>query len=52
MEVKDHIVQFDKYCKDCKYFEVFESEDPCDDCLSQPTNQNSYRPVRFVKKED
>lgn len=44
------IVHFDEYCKTCKHEKVDESEDPCHDCLDQPANSNSHKPVRWEEK--
>lgn len=44
-------VYFEKYCKDCKYAQKTEAEDPCWDCLKEPANQDSHKPVRFEPKE-
>lgn len=46
MEYIDKIVDFE-YCKKCKYEENAESEEPCHDCLNNPTNTYSHRPVHF-----
>lgn len=51
MEIIDKIVDFNKYCKDCEYFELDEAYDPCNECLNNPSNQNSQKPVNFKKKE-
>ena len=51
MEIKDKIVRFDKYCKDCEYFDLNEGLDPCNECLYSPANQNSQKPINFKKKE-
>ena len=45
-----HIVRYDKYCDTCMFASVKETEDPCDECLNNPTNEDSRRPVNF--KED
>ena len=46
-------VYFEKYCQTCEYKEVKEKDDPCDECLSNPTNLYSHKPVNYisVKKE-
>lgn len=44
-------VYFDKYCGTCKNKDVKEIDDPCNDCLSEPTNLNSHKPVRWEEKE-
>ena len=43
-------VYFHEYCKTCKYEKVSESEDPCCECLEDPTNTESHKPVRWEKK--
>lgn len=46
------IVQFDKYCKKCKHYEKDENEEPCDECLSHPTNVWSHKPMKFEEKTE
>lgn len=38
-------VYFDQYCKSCKYHGLEESKDPCNDCLAEPSNTNSHKPM-------
>ena len=48
----EHIVNFE-LCKECKYYGLKEDQEPCNDCLNQPVNQWSYKPVHFEEdKED
>lgn len=42
-------VRFDKWCKSCKYRFRKETEDPCNDCLNEPSNENSTKPILYVK---
>lgn len=44
-------VYFDKYCKTCKNKDIKEYEDPCNECLSEPTNIGSHKPVNWEEKE-
>lgn len=44
-------VYFNEYCSKCKHEKIEETEDPCDDCLANPANVNSHKPVRFKEKE-
>lgn len=44
-------VYFDQYCKSCEFENVKESEDPCCECLAEPSNFNSHKPVRWKKKQ-
>lgn len=45
-------VYFDKYCKTCKYEDVDDVKDPCDDCLGEPANVQSHKPVYYEERED
>lgn len=40
-------VYFDEYCGKCKYADLEENEDPCWDCLTQPWNYDSHKPIEF-----
>ena len=44
-------VRFDIYCELCKYERRLEKEPPCCDCLDEPVNIDSEKPVYFEKKE-
>lgn len=50
MEIIDKIVDFE-YCKTCEYKDTKDFLDPCHDCLNNPTNVNSQRPVNYKEKE-
>lgn len=52
MEVRDHIVEFDIYCPNCKFEDKKDNEDPCSTCLSMPTNEHSRKPWYFEQKEN
>ena len=43
-------VYFYKYCKDCKHRDVNEVDDPCNECLTYPSNINSHKPVKFEER--
>lgn len=45
-------VDFLSYCPICKYQNIDESEDPCDECLENPMNTYSKKPVNFKEKKD
>lgn len=42
-------VYFYKYCYKCSHFkeEPDDTESACYDCLSEPVNNDSHRPVKF-----
>lgn len=47
----DKIVEFHEYCAKCEHFEKAESEDPCFECLDEPVNEFSHRPIHFKAKK-
>ena len=50
-EVEDYKeVYFSQYCYNCKYEKTLESKDPCDECLKNPVNIYSHKPVNWKKK--
>lgn len=49
MEYDHKEVYFDRYCKTCKNFKKDENQEPCDECLSEPTNLHSHKPVKWEK---
>lgn len=44
-------VYFGQYCKVCKYCEKAETDEPCDDCLNEPVNVYSHKPVKWEEKD-
>ena len=44
-------VYFGQYCKTCKFEKDDENdvESPCYDCLAEPVNAYSHKPVKYVK---
>lgn len=44
-------VYFSEYCKTCKYEKNAEEDEPCDECLQEPTNAYSHKPVYWKEKE-
>ena len=47
MEYIDKIVDFEKYCKTCEHKNVEEKFDPCHECLNNPVNTHSKKPVNY-----
>lgn len=43
-------VYFDQYCKTCKYKDTKETDDPCNECLYEPMNLYSHKPVKWEEK--
>ena len=40
-------VYFGEYCTTCEHKNLKEEEDPCDECLSNPVNLYSHRPIKW-----
>ena len=49
-EINTKEVRYDIYCEKCKYFKQEDWEDPCNDCLNQPWNVDSRKPIYFKEK--
>ena len=54
METIDKEVYFDQYCPTCMNGNLPATQEPCNDCLTYPTNQYSHKPIRYEedKKSD
>ena len=50
MQTETKIVDFDKYCPLCKNWATASIEDPCNECLTNPANIDSRKPVNFEEK--
>ena len=48
MEYPFKEVYFDEFCSQCVFEENLESEKPCDECLEEPVNEYSHKPVKFM----
>lgn len=46
-----HEVNFYEWCPKCEHFKLAEHEDPCHDCLNEPVNDDSRKPVMFKEGE-
>lgn len=44
-------VAFSEYCLRCKHKDCDHWMDPCNECLSNPVNLHSNKPVKFEEKE-
>lgn len=44
-------VYFDQYCKSCKHKAVEDVMDPCNDCLGEPCNEHSHKPVYYEEAD-
>ena len=43
-------VYFSEYCKTCVHCDLTEDKEPCEDCLNEPVNVYSHKPVFYEEK--
>lgn len=51
MEYPYKEVHFHDYCVKCKYYDRREEEAPCFECLENPVNLYSHKPLKFKESE-
>ena len=44
-------VYYHQYCKSCKHKDLKNTEEPCDECLSEPTNNYSHKPIKWEERD-
>ena len=44
-------VRFDNWCHTCKYRDKEATDIPCNDCLAQPYNIDSSKPIYYKEEE-
>lgn len=51
-DVESQEVYFHEYCPKCKYKGVDDTEsgEPCNECLDNPVNLYSHKPVNYAEK--
>lgn len=49
-EQKQKMVFYDEYCPKCKNWKTDEVKDPCNECMDQPFNYDSHKPINFQEK--
>lgn len=47
MDTETKFVWFADYCGRCEHKDTQETEDPCNECLNEPVNINSHKPINF-----
>ena len=45
------VVDFGRYCWQCKNFSKSEDEEPCYDCMAHPLNEDSHKPIHFDESQ-
>lgn len=43
-------VDFAKYCPLCKFKDISDVKDPCNNCLAEPKNLHSEKPVEWKEQ--
>lgn len=44
-------VYYNDYCQKCEYYTTDEEDDPCYECLANPVNIESHKPVNFKERQ-
>lgn len=45
-------VYFGEYCPKCEYEKLEETESPCDECMAEPANWCTHKPVRYEERKN
>lgn len=45
-------VRYDIYCERCKYHDLPETDDPCDECMKEPMNWGSEKPCMYSENKN
>lgn len=48
----EKFVDFHKYCPKCQYKNYLGTMEPCTDCIDEPVNEESHKPVYFKEREN
>lgn len=51
METVYKEVRFDQYCSTCEHEKTKEEDDPCHECLNNPANAYSHKPINWKEKK-
>lgn len=51
MPDKNNEVFFGEYCKTCKYKNISEEDSPCAECIAEPVNLYSHKPVKWEEAD-
>jgi hypothetical protein len=44
-------VYFNQYCESCKHRDCKDTDEPCNECLDNPVNEYSHKPIKYEEKE-
>lgn len=50
----EKIVNYDEYCETCMFYPCDPGNDdnPCNDCLNNPVNIDSHKPIHYKDRND
>lgn len=48
----EKFVNFRLYCPKCAHYEASPDDEPCNECLTNPVNVESEKPVMYKEKEN
>ena len=51
MESGLKLVMFDCWCPTCKFKNTLETEEPCNECLTYPANEDSTKPIKWEENK-
>lgn len=51
MDIHEKEVRYEKWCGTCRWKNLPDYEEPCNECMERFTNFGTDRPVRYEKKE-
>lgn len=51
MEQIEKEVYFDKYCRTCEHKNLREDQEPCNECLTNPVNLYSHKPIKWKSEK-
>lgn len=44
-------VYYHKYCDSCKFKDVKDIDEPCNECLDNPINVQSHKPIKWEEND-
>lgn len=50
-ETNIKLVEFENWCKTCKFENTTSTKEPCDTCLGVPARENSHKPEKWQEKD-
>lgn len=51
MEYDYKEVYFHEYCEKCKYKDIDDVKDPCNECLGEGSNLHSHKPINYEEAD-